>query len=475
VAAADETAVADEGDSFLAVARETIGKIFSNSPAWLVSLIVHLVVILLMALLTLPIAGNQPLVMQLLASSNAENNLESMQDLQLESLDSPDTEAVSYDTSTHDLLPAAAAIPTTAKSVFDNSPLNAPSIRNGLRGRESRSKAVLLLAYGGTDMTEAAVREALKWLKRQQKKDGSWSLTGPYSDAGVQEDRASATAMALLAFQGAGNTHLQGIYKSVVENGMQALLRMQDSEGNFFREGPAHYRLYTQAQATIAVCELFGMTQDEELRIPAERAIEYAVKHQSKEGGWRYDPGRDSDTSVTGWFVIALQSARMAGLQVPKNTLDRVSGFLNSVSKNGGSQYSYQPKRGPTNVMSAEALLCRQYLGWQHDDPRLRAGVKLILKTPISWDSPNTYYWYYAAQVAHHMGGQEWAEWNSVMREVIPANQVSGGRNKGSWDPSADRWGQSAGRLYMTCLCTYMLEVYYRHLPIYQHIEIPDL
>lgn len=465
----------DEGPGLFAVAREMAGRVFSNSPAWLVSLIVHMVVILLMTLLTLPIAGNQPLVMQLLSDSDSDSNLESLQDLQLESLDVPDSETVSYDTANSDNIPAAAAIPKTVQSVFESSPLNAPSIRNGLRGREARSKAVLLLAYGGTDMTETAVKEALIWLARQQKKDGSWSLTGPYPDGGVEENRAAATAMALLAFQGAGNTHLQGLYKTVVENGMQALLRLQDSEGNFFREGPTHHRLYTQAQATIAVCELFGMTRDEELRIPAERAIEYAVKNQSPEGGWRYEPGRDSDTSVTGWFVIALQSARMAGLQVPQKTLDRVNGFLNTVQKDGGAQYSYVPNRGASNVMSAEALLCRQYLGWDHDDPRLRKGVRLLLRSPINWDVPNTYYWYYAAQVAHHMGGQDWADWNSVMREVIPANQVASGRNKGSWNPGSDRWGQSAGRLYMTCLCTYMLEVYYRHLPIYQHIEVPEL
>ena len=28
-------------------------------------------------------------------------------------------------------------------------------------------------------------------------------------------------------------------------------------------------------------------------------------------------------------------------------------------------------------------------------------------------------------------------------------------------------WGQFGGRLYVTCLSTYILEVYYRHLPLY--------
>lgn len=468
-------AAADDAPGLFAAARQYFSTALRESPAVLVSLIFHMIIFLVLALISMPIVGDTPLIMQLLASSNADNNLESLDDLELESFDNATDNAVSYDTAPTQVLPAAASVAESSKSVFDASPLNAPSIKNALRGREARSKEVLLLAYGGNDQTEASVREALLWLKRQQKNDGTWSLTGPYTDGGVEENRAAATAMALLAFQGAGNTHLDGLYKTVVENGTGALLRMQDSEGNFFREGPGHHRLYTQAQATIAICELFGMTGDEELRVPCERAIEYAVRIQSSEGGWRYEPGRDSDTSVTGWFVMALQSARMAGLQVPQNTLDRVGRFLNTVSKNGGSRYSYVPDRGPSPSMTAEGLLCRQYLGWSQQDPRLNDGVDYLLNNTISFERPDAYYWYYATQVTHHMGGEPWAKWNAVMRDALPANQVPTGRNKGSWDPGADRHGQSAGRLYMTCLCVYMLEVYYRHLPIYQDVELPEL
>ena len=67
------------------------------------------------------------------------------------------------------------------------------------------------------------------------------------------------------------------------------------------------------------------------------------------------------------------------------------------------------------------------------------------------------------------MEGKVWQEWNKVMRDSLPRRQVQDGREKGSWDPAGDRWGHQGGRLYMTCLCTYMLEVYYRHLPIYKY------
>ena len=88
-----------------------------------------------------------------------------------------------------------------------SSHLLAPDIGLALSGREEGTKQVLLAAYGGTALTEAAVTEGLNWLKRNQTKDGSWSLTGPYSDGCYNENPTAATAMALLAFQGAGHTH----------------------------------------------------------------------------------------------------------------------------------------------------------------------------------------------------------------------------------------------------------------------------
>jgi hypothetical protein len=56
------------------------------------------------------------------------------------------------------------------------------------------------------------------------------------------------------------------------------------------------------------------------------------------------------------------------------------------------------------------------------------------------------------------------------MRQYLPETQVKKGPEAGSWDSNSDRWGGSAGRLYVTCLRTYMLEVYYRHLPIYSSL-----
>jgi hypothetical protein len=100
------------------------------------------------------------------------------------------------------------------------------------------------------------------------------------------------------------------------------------------------------------------------------------------------------------------------------------------------------------------------------------AGVEgLLVEAPLDWDNAkNVYAWYYVTQVIHNVGGDAWARWNEGLTSVVPDKQLAKGREHGSWDPSLDQWGPHGGRLFMTCFCTWMLEVYYRHLPLYETV-----
>jgi hypothetical protein len=366
----------------------------------------------------------------------------------------------------------------------------APDVGMLLHGRQRGRRGDLLAAYGGNRLTEEAVLAALEWLARNQLKDGSWSLTGPYSDGAISENVVAATAMALLAFQGHGDTHIMpdpgGFdsdkkyqravrYSKIVANGWSALFKYLQKDGSFrFDEGwQTDQRLYSQGQAMIAICEIYAMTEDEKFKEPAQRVVDYAVKIQDAAGGWRYFPGQDSDTSVSGWFMMGLQSARMGKLDVPQAALDKLSGYLDKVAMVDGRQYRYRIGGPTTDAMTAEGLLCRQYLGWDRNDPRMLGGAQFISQRPMEWidGKRNVYYWYYATQVVHHMEGDYWRRWNNVMKQMLPSNQVRKGKEHGSWNPNGDNpHGEIAGRLYVTCLSTYMLEIYYRHLPIYRKL-----
>jgi hypothetical protein len=74
----------------------------------------------------------------------------------------------------------------------------------------------------------------------------------------------------------------------------------------------------------------------------------------------------------------------------------------------------------------------------------------------------------------HHMEGSYWPKWNNLMKPLLVDSQVKSGPESGSWhpmQPTEDRWALFGGRLYITCLSIYTLEVYYRHLPLYKDVN----
>jgi hypothetical protein len=446
-----------------------------SAPPWLLSAIVHMTALIALGLLFYQPKIDDDMLLDAGYSDDLRIPLEDDLDLSHSDLDAVE---IDEQVVTDQSMPRVDE-PFAAPDVKDIAPnpllatgtVMPTTIGIALTGREAGMKDALLKAYGGTGKTEGAVALGLRWLANRQLRTGEWSLTGPYDDGGRSNNDAAATAMALLAFQGAGYTPQsdpKDPFTPVVRRGWNQLLKKMDKEGKFFDEVHSNQQLYTQAMCTIALCELFGMTGDYQYRDAAQKAVDYCVKIQASEGGWRYEPGVDSDMSVTGWFVMALQSARMAGLEVPSPTLDRISGFLDEVARDGGSRYAYRTRDGATLTLTAEGLLCRMYLGWERDDPRLQTGVRYLLDNLPVWSEQNVYYWYYATQVMHHVEDSPWRTWNEQMRKLLPEKQVRRGRERGSWDPGGDRWGSDGGRLYVTCLSLYTLEVYYRHLPLYQ-------
>lgn len=447
-----------------------------ESPPWLLSAVLHMTALILLAVWLTGVSRETPLALDADFSEElGEQLLE--EDLQLET--PTELQVENQALSLQPLPPVLEPLSMPSPADFSPVGLVAASDKSAkvvgieLSGREPGMRKVLLKAYGGTATTESAVMAGLEWLARNQKSSGAWSLRGPYSDGSQTENEEAATAMALLAFQGRGFTHLSDPrhdFSQRVALGWKRLLRSQDNDGCFYRKGSMNHRFYTHAQCTIALCELYGMTRDEAFREPAQRAVDYLVATQAREGGWRYQPGTGSDLSVTGWVVMALQSARMAGIDVPSLTLLQVNEFLDIVARNQGSEYAYMAREGARLPMTAEGLLCRQYLGWQQDDPRLKRGVKKLLSSPPRWGSGrNVYYLYYATQVCHHMEGDAWNQWNKKLRQLLPEKQQKRGRERGSWSPKGDVHGGQGGRLYVTCLSIYSLEVYYRHLPIYRN------
>jgi hypothetical protein len=222
--------------------------------------------------------------------------------------------------------------------------------------------------------------------------------------------------------------------------------------------------MYSHGIAAITLCEAYAMTHDKALFEPAQMAVNFICYAQDPVGGgWRYEPRTPGDTSVVGWQIMALKSGHMAYLQVPPVVVKKAYTFLDSVQSNGGAAYGYTSP-GAGKATTAVGLLCRMYLGWKKDEPALGRGVKLLGDQGPASDM---YYNYYATQVMRHWEGEAWNKWNASMRDQLVSSQSKAGHEAGSWFMAGDPHSRHGGRLYCTSMATMILEVYYRHLPIY--------
>lgn len=463
-----------------------------QTPSWLVSMVVHMVLLLALALLTLPEAVTDEL-RQLVIPPDKDEQLDDLEELDYEPPEdidvSTELSAVETEIEPKDVEISPADDVEAAPVAVELSDIGVERVpRNdllamvgaytgdGLSGRGSKARGGLVKKYGGTPASEQAVAAALKWLAEHQLYDGGWcfkhtrapSCGGQCRNPGRQEDaRIGATAMALLPFLGAGQTHKSGKYKATVKNGLYFLvtkMKRTPQGGNLWEPGG---RMYSHGLASIVLCEAYAMTHDKGLHQPAQAALNFICYAQDPVGGgWRYEPRQKGDTSVVGWQIMALKSGHMAYLRVPPITVKKAFQFLDSVQAESGANYGYTgPGKG--KATTAIGLLCRMYLGWKKDHPSLKRGVEWVSENGPSMG--DMYYNYYATQVMRHWEGDEWKKWNGKMRDQLVNSQAKAGHEAGSWYmPGGDLGATEGGRLYCTSMATMVLEVYYRHLPIYR-------
>ena len=488
-AAADEEA--DAGPS--------VGASFlKQTPAWAVSMLVHIVALLAMALIVTEPPKKEAAVSIVSSAPEADEVAEEFDEPEAQDTPVETTDPVADVTVTTDVVVESTAVSDAndvdaaplAVELSEFGDITAPAsdmlstigavggTGGGYGGR--KNAAALAGAGGGGKDTEDAVDRALKWFINHQMPDGGWSFDlkncpscqGKCSHGGSSgQDRCAATAMALLPFYGRGYTHKDGPYKQQLEAGIAFLAGLSvRGQGQCYSGGGS---LYSQGLAGIALSEAYAMTQDGRLQAPAQMALYFIEQAQDPVGGgWRYQPKQPGDTSAVGWQLMALKSGNMAYLNVTAGTIKNAIKFLDSVEDDSGAYYGYTG-RGRGHGTTAVGLLCRMYLGWKKDNPALQRGVEFLAKTGPSKD---LYFSYYATQIMHHIEGDAWQAWNAKMKKMLLESQAKEGHEAGSWFKGVEsgHGAHSAGRLYCTSLATMMLEVYYRHLPIYRNQVTDD-
>ena len=378
---------------------------------------------------------------------------------------------------------------------------------------------------GGDVNTEAAVELALAWLARAQSPDGGWNAAehGAGRETAVATNRAESenrqnaglkantamTGLSLLAFLGAGHTHIEGQYKDNVANGVRYLLSQQlpsgdlSGRGQIGREPTVRFaRMYSHGMAALSLAEAYGMTGDHALLPAIKSACQYSVNAMNpRTGGWRYefpteDPG---DLSQFGWQAMLLNSASNHGsFIVTPQTRFLMQRFLDSVTtgRDGGLAV-YRPQAGQmaspeqaTPAMTAEAMATRLLQGFPLPPSAAEEGQRMLLRNLPGRSEENLYYWYYATIAMYQLRGESatdsppigitnnsmeeaWKKWNESLKLQLCSTQVPRGKSEGSWNPTCI-WGGYGGRVYSTAVACMCLEVYYRYLPMYKQDQFAN-
>ncbi len=340
---------------------------------------------------------------------------------------------------------------------------------------------------GGSDKTQWAILQALRWLKDNQNEDGSW---------GEEPYEPMMTGLALLCLLGYGEDYRSEEFGATVRSGLGWLVGQQDDDG-FFAKG--EQRAYQHGIATYAMAETYAMTGLHDLRPVVAKAVRRICDGQTDEGGWYENyakknedgtPLRGGDTCVSGWQIQALTAAWYAGIRFPdkvlrdarkraakdmKSRFDSGSGF----GDKGTAPRRTKEKNYCTTAIGARSL---QLLG-HGESEEVRAAVEIMRTYTCDWQETEAglpgplYGWYYVTQAMYHAArplksSKYWKHWNPLFSETVYDHLEKDGHwefpeSEGGKREKAQFEGQNQV-LYSTTLCCLMLEVYYRYLPTYR-------
>jgi hypothetical protein len=302
-----------------------------------------------------------------------------------------------------------------------------------------------------------AVLRALRWLKENQREDGSWDGS---------DSRTGMTGLALLCFTGHGETVSSEEFGNTVEKAIRYLLYVQKPDGRFEDCGP-HY-VYGHAIATYALAEAYDSMKLVSVKRPLERAVTVIIEGQQSGGAWDYDynldPDRRKDLSVGSWQIQALKAAKIALADSPEQVPGLADALVRSIEGvksfgvgGGALSYDCSVERRSAPLTGA-GVLSLQLLGASKDSA-VAAGMAVIKDLPCTWEGrsieDNTYAWYYVSQTKYHHGGQQWAKWDERMLPMLVDNQ----EEDGHWSHGAT---YNSSDVYDTTLCCLTLEIYYR-------------
>ncbi|MEZ6241946.1 MAG: prenyltransferase/squalene oxidase repeat-containing protein [Phycisphaerales bacterium] len=313
-----------------------------------------------------------------------------------------------------------------------------------------------------TPELDATVSRAMAYLVSEQQSDGSWS-------GGRFGKNVAITALACLALMADGNIPGRGEHGDAVEKGLQFVLANCAENGLIAAEA-ANGPMYGHGFATLFLGEVYGMTPgggDTGLSAKVHEALVKAIRliegTQNEQGGWRYNPvPYDADISVTICQVMALRSARNAGVEVKKEVIDDAVDYVRQCQNTDGG-FKYQLETGSSAWPRSAAGIASLFYAGIYEDEAIDNGLGYLHRVAAPGDNRASrahyfYGHYYAVQAMYLAGGADWAAWWPAIRDELIETQL----DDGSWE---DR---TVGSAYATAMSLIILQMPKRYLPIFQ-------
>ena len=324
-------------------------------------------------------------------------------------------------------------------------------------GASAQGDALPVFPPGVTTDTRRAIDRGLKFLVREQGKDGSWRTGGGYGSYPV-----AMTGLAGLALVASGSTPVRGPYAKNVRRAVSFCLSQQQPNGLIAAPSEESRSMYGHGFSTLFLSQVYGMEEDQErqrsIRIALERAIVLISRSQSNDGGWLYTPDAHGDEgSVTITQVQAMRGSRNAGVHVPKTTIAKAISYIErSQNPDGGISYSVR-SRGSRPAITAAACAVLYNAG-SYDSP---AAEKCFVYAwrhcqPGGSNGHNYYTQLYMSQAVWQKGEKKWSQYFEKIQRFLLRTQ----QGNGSWQ------GDHVGLVYGTAIALLILQIPYNHLPV---------
>ena len=317
------------------------------------------------------------------------------------------------------------------------------------------------------DRVDPAVEKALDYLSRVQKPDGSFPENFGES--------TGIPALVGMTFLSKGHLPTEGPFADTINRCIDFILKNQKPDGLFHKGHAGSGPMYAHNIATLFLSEVSGMcdpTRQKKINVSLPLALQLILRAQAvkkddrNRGGWRYHTGsQDSDTSCSGWALMALRSAKLNGAAVPNEAIKEAVDYLKRHQHKKKGCFGYTDYEDHARSLTGMGLLCLELCG-EHGKPESILAADYVMKTyrELPGDQFEFYGNYYNAQGTFQIGGRYWNEYANWMYETYLKKQ----NDDGSWNSS------EAGRIYGTAIMALAFTVPYRQLQIYQRDETVD-